>query len=108
MIFSQKKTTQAIQEQTRAIRESSNALNEILQTSAKNVIQENDKITNRNNQVLTNLVNSNTVDFSIVRTVSNLLIDKNKSQFSLEPVEGILIFFTINSSNRQQQIEMSL
>ena len=67
-----------------AIRESSNALNKNLQKSSK----EYDEITNRNNQLVTDLVISNPVDSSIVKTVSNLLNDKNKSQFSLEPVEG--------------------
>ena len=100
-------TTQAIQDQTRAIRESSNTM----QKSIKEGIQENakqyDEITNRNNQLLTNLVNSNQVDSSIVKTVSNLLNDKNKSQFSLEPItqdspRSSANLFTINPSNPQQ------
>ena len=73
--------TQAIQDQTRAIRGSSNALRKNLQKSNKERKREFDEITNRNNQVLTNLVYSNTVDSSLVRTVSNLLIDINRSQF---------------------------
>ena len=81
-------TVQAIHDQTRAIRESSNALNKKLQKSIKEGIQEYDEITNRKNQILTSLVNSNQVDSSIVKTVSNLLNDKNKSQFSLEPIMG--------------------
>ena len=85
-------TTQAIQDQTRAIRESSNTM----QKSIKEGIQEYDEVTNRNNQLLTFLVNSNQVDSSIVKTVSNLLIDKNKSQFSLEPNMGNPNLFTIN------------
>ena len=93
-------TTQAIQDQTRAIQESSNTLNKKLHKSVK----EYDKISNRNNQVLTNLVNSNTVDSSIVKTVSNLLNDNNKSQFSLEPVEGSSNFFTINPITNPQQV----
>ena len=87
---------------TRAIRESSNALNKNLQKS----IKEYDEITNRNNQLVINLVNSNQVDSTIIKTVSNLLNDKNKSQFSLEPVtqfgEGNPNFFTINPTNPQQ------
>ena len=75
-------TVQAIENQTQAIRESSNALKKNLQTSFKEGIQEYDEITNRNNQLPTSLVNSNLVDSSIVKTVSNLLNDKNKSQFS--------------------------
>ena len=93
-------TTQAIQDQTRAIQESSNTLNKKLHKSVK----EYDKISNRNNQVLTNLVISNTVDSSIVKTVSNLLNDNNKSQFSLEPVEGSSNLFTINPITNPQQV----
>ena len=91
-------TTQAIQDQTRAIQESSNTLNKRLHKSVK----EYNKISNRKNQVLTNLVNSNTVDSSIVKTVSNLLNDNNKSQFSLEPVEGSSNLLIFNPHNPQQ------
>ena len=89
---------------TQAIRESSNALNKNLQKS----IKEYDEITYRNNQLVTDLVNSNQVDSTIIKTVSNLLNDKNKSQFSLEPVtqsafgEGNPNSFTINPTNPQQ------
>ena len=87
---------------TQAIRESSNALNKNLQKS----IKEYDEITYRNNQLVTDLVNSNQVDSTIIKTVSNLLNDKNKSQFSLEPVtqfgEGKPNLFTINPTNPQQ------
>ena len=96
-------TVQAIENQTQAIRELSKALNKIIQKSIKEGIQEYDELTNRNNQLLTNLVNSNQVDSSIVKTVSNLLIDKNKSQFSLEPItQDNPNLFTINPSNPQQ------
>ena len=104
-------TVQAIKNQTQAIRESSNALNKNLQKSIKEGIQEYDEITNRNNQLLTSLVTSNQVDSSIVKTVSNLLNDKNKSQFSLEPItqsfaianaQGYPNLFTINPHNPQQ------
>ena len=95
-------TTQAIQDQTRAIQESSNTLNKKLHKSVKEGIQEYDKITNRNNQIVTDLVNSNQVDSSIVKTVSNLLNDNNESQFSLEPVEGSSNLFTINPTDPQQ------
>ena len=95
-------TTQAIQDQTRAIQESSNTLNKKLHKSVKEGIQEYDKITNRNNQIVTDLVNSNQVDSSIVKTVSNLLNDNNKSHFSLEPVEGSSNLFAINPHNPQQ------
>ena len=83
-------TTQAIQDQTRAMRESSNTM----QKSIKEGIQEYDEITNRNNQLLTNLVNSNQVDSSIIKTISNLL--NTQSQFSLEPIKGNPYLFTIN------------
>ena len=91
-------TVQAIENQTQAIRESSNTLNKHLQKS----IKEYDEISHRNNQLITNLVNSNQVDSSIVKTVSNMLNDKNKSQFSLEPIEGYPNLFTINPHNPQQ------
>ena len=83
---------------TQAIRESSNALNKNLQKS----IKEYDEITYRNNQLVTDLVNSNQVDSTRIKTVSNLLNDKNKSQFSLEPVEGNPNLFIINPINPQQ------
>ena len=89
---------QAIENQTQAIRESNNALKKNLQKS----IEEYDEITYRNNQLVTDLVNSNQVDSSIVKTVSNLLNDNNKSQFSLEPVEGSSNLFTINPTDPQQ------
>ena len=79
-----------------------NTLNKKLHKSVKEGIQEYDKITNRNNQIVTDLVNSNQVDSSIVKTVSNLLNDNNKSQFSLEPVEGSSNLFTINPTDPQQ------
>ena len=87
-------TVQAIENQTQAIRE-----------SIKEGIQEYDEITNRKNQLLTILVNSNQVDSSIVKTVSNLLNDKNKSHFILEPINGnreaAPNLFTINPLNPQ-------
>ena len=98
-------TVQAIENQTQAVRDSSNALNKNLQKSIKEGIQEYDEITNRNNQILTSLVNSSQVDSSIVKTVSNLLNDKNKSQFSLEPItQDNPNLITINPSNPQQVI----
>ena len=95
-------TTQAIQDQTRAIQESSNTPNKKIHKSVKEGIQEYDKITNRNNQIFTDLVNSNQVHSSIVKTVSNLLNDNNKNQFSLEPVEGSSNLFIINPTDPQQ------
>ena len=52
---------------TQAIRESGNALYKNLQKS----IKEYDEITYRNNQLVTDLVNSNKVDSTIIKTVSN-------------------------------------
>ena len=82
-------------------------MNKNLQKSIKEGIQEYDEITNRKNQLLTSLVTSNQVDSSIVKTVSNLLNDKNKSQFSLEPITQSFAqdnpnLFTINPHNPQQ------
>ena len=74
-------TVQAIENQTQAIRESSKAMNKNLQKSIKEGTQEYDEITNRNNQLDTNQGISNQVASSIVKTVSDLLNDKNKSQF---------------------------
>ena len=100
--------TQAIGQQTQgfvqAIRESSIALNKNLQKSINEGIQKYNEITNRNNQVLTNLVNSNTVDSSIVETVSILPNDKIRSQFNLEPVEECSNLFITNLTNPQQVI----
>ena len=50
--------------------------------------------------LLLTLVNSNQVDSSIVRTVSNLL--NTQSQFKLQPVEGSSYLFTINPHSPQQ------
>ena len=68
---------------TRTIHESSNTFHDNLQKSVKQGLEDYDEITNRNNQLLTNLVNSNQVDSSFVKKVSNLL--NTKSHFSLEP-----------------------
>ena len=100
-------TTQAIQDQTRAIRESSNTMQKSIKEGIQEKAKQYDEITHRNNQLLTNLVNSNQVDSSIVKTVFNLLNDKNKSQFSLEPItqdspRSSANLFTINPSNPQQ------
>ena len=60
------------------VQQSSNNINKNIHHSIKQGTQEFDEITNRNNQALTNLVNSNTVDSSIVKTVSNLLNNQVK------------------------------
>ena len=107
-------TVQAIENQTQAIRESSKAMNKNLQNSIKEGTQEYDEITNRNYQLVTNQGISNQVASSIVKTVSDLPNDKNKSQFSLEPImqstqsafgafgNGNPNLFTVNPSNPQQ------
>ena len=82
--------------QTRAIEEGIQASSNNLQT----ILQYYDEITYRNNQLLTSLVNSNQVDSSIVKTVSNLLIDKNKSQFSFEPITQDNLHSSAHSSAR--------
>ena len=99
--------TQAIENQTRAIEHNNNTLRVAMQNSIKEGIKQYNEITNHNNQLLTSLVNSNQVDSSIVKTVSNLLNDKNKSQFSLEPITQSFAqdnpnLFTINPHNPQQ------
>ena len=76
-------TTQAIENQTRAIEHSSDILNKNLQKSIKDA-------------------NSNQVDSSIVKTVSNLL--NTQSQFRLEPVEGNPNLFINNPFTNPQQI----
>ena len=76
-------TTQAIENQTRAIEHSSDILNKNLQKSIKDA-------------------NSNEVDSSIVKTVSNLL--NTQSQFRLEPVEGNPNLFIINPFTNPQQV----
>ena len=104
---SNEKQLQAIENQTRAIEHNNNTL----QISIKEGIKQYNEITNHNNQLLASLVNSNQVDSSIVKTVSNLLNDKNKSQFSLEPITQSFAqdnprssanLFTINPHNPQQ------
>ena len=97
-VESNEKQLQAIENQTGAIEHNNNTL----QNSIKEGIKQYNEITNHNNQLLTSLVNSNQVDSSIVKTVSNLLNDKNRSQFSLEPVMDNPNLFTINPSNPQQ------
>ena len=76
-------TTQAIENQTRAIEHSCDILNKTLQKSIKDA-------------------NSNQVDSSIVKTVSNLL--NTQSQFRLEPVEGNPNLFIINPFTNPQQV----
>ena len=106
----QNQTKQELSEkQIQALRESTQTTTQAIQHSSEFLIEklqkankENDEITNRNIQVLTSLVNSTQVDSSIVKTVSNLLNDKNKSPFSLQPVEESSNLFLINPTDPQQ------
>ena len=81
--YSTQTTTQAIENQTRAIEHSSDILNKNLQKSIEDA-------------------SSNQVDSSIVKTVSNLL--NTQSQFRLEPVEGNPNLFIINPFTNPQQV----
>ena len=99
---SNEKHTQAIEKQTKAIQESSDIVNKNLHHSIQQGIKDYDEISKKNNQLLTNLVNSNQVDSSIVETISNLLTDKTKSQFSLEKInDDNPNLFYINPHNPQ-------
>ena len=89
-------TVQVTKNQTQAIQESSNTLPK----SIKEGIQDYDEITNRNIQLLTSLVNSNQVDSSVLKTISNLL--NTQSHFSLKPIKSNPYLFTINPHNPQQ------
>ena len=82
-------TTRAIENQTRAKQYSSDIFNKNVQKTNKGRIQEHDEKSNHKTQVLTSLVNSNQVHSSIVKTVSTLLKDKNKSQFSFQLFSSI-------------------
>ena len=67
-------TLQAIQDQTRAIRESSNTM----QKPIKEGIQEYDEITNRNNQLLTNLLIPTKLILVLLRQFPTFLMTKTK------------------------------
>ena len=62
--------------QTRAIRNSSDVLNENLQKCIKEGIQVLDEISNSKNKLLQGRVNSNQVDSSNIKTIANLLSEK--------------------------------
>ena len=94
-------TRQAIENQARAIKEGIQESSNTLHDNLENNLQYYDDITNRKTQLLASLVNSNQVDYSIVKTVSNLLNDKNKDEFSLEPIDDNPNLFTINLINPQ-------
>ena len=111
--------TQAISQQTQVIDQQaqevsqavSRAVSQAITEQGKNQtrvikkgLREYNEITNRHNQLITSLVNSNQVDYSIIKTVSNLL--NTKSQFRLEPLtqdsqQHNCNLFTINPHNPQ-------
>ena len=71
----------------------------------KEGIQEHSEISTHNIQVLTSHVISNQVDSTIMKTVPTLPNDKNKNQFSLEPVESNPNLYTINPNSQQVLIK---
>ena len=81
-------------------------MNKSLQKSIEKGIQEYDEVFTRNIQLNAGLVNSHIVDTSIVKTISNLPNDKNKSHFRLEPVEGSSNLFTVNTNTNPQQVRI--
>ena len=109
-VESNEKQLQAIDKQTQGVTQAKEhskiTLRVAMQKSIKEGKKQYNEITNHNNQLLTSLVNSNQDDSSIVKTVSNLLNDKNKSQFSLEPITQSFTqdnpnLFTISPHNPQ-------
>ena len=89
----------------------SKAMESLTESSEKQVkaIEDSKNGTKFLNQIepnfLTTVDESNTVDPKIIQTVANLLNDKNKSQFSIEPVdEQHPNIFTINPQIDPQRI----
>ena len=92
-------TTQAIENQTRAIQESSQNLKKNytcsiekgtrIEKAKKDREYDADALTTGNNHYLTNLVSSNLVDSSKVKTVFNLLNDKNKVNLVWDLLKGV-------------------
>ena len=74
------------------------------QKSIKEGIQEYDEITKRNNQLIKDFVDSNQVDSSFVKIVSNLL--NTRSQFRLEPAEINPNLFIVNSTTNPQLVQI--
>ena len=72
-----------------------------------------DENTSSKNQLLTILLNSNQVDSSIVKTVSNVLNDKNKTQFyPINPQQVIIksttmIFLSCGNTGNLRDPELS-
>ena len=87
---------------TKTIQESTKTLNENIQKPVKEGIEKYNENTNRNNQLVTDLVHPNQVDFSIVKIVSNLL--NTQSQRRLDPVECNPNLFMINPNTNLQQV----
>ena len=70
-----------------------------MQKSVKEGIQEYNELSNHNNQLATDLFNSNHVNSSFVKIVSNLL--NTQSEFRLQLVKDNPNLFTINHTNPQ-------
>ena len=75
-----KAINEAAEEQRLALTESVKAIREANTSN----IEQYKYITEKNNKLLNQLVNSKSVDSSIIKTIANLLSDKNKSQFKIE------------------------
>ena len=100
---SQNQTKLESEKQIQALRDSTQTTTQAIGNQIR-AIQHSSDISNKSLQKLNKNVNSNQVDSSIVKTVSNLLNDKNKNQFSLEPVESNPNSFTHNPNNPQEVI----
>ena len=100
---SQNQTKLESEKQIQALRDSTQTTTQAIGNQIR-AIQHSSDISNKSLQKLNKNVNSNQVDSSIVKTVSNLLNDKNKNQFSLEPVVSNPNSFTHNPDNPQEII----
>ena len=93
-----KAINEAAEEQRLALSESVKAIREANTSN----IEQYKYITEKNNKLLNQLVNSKSVDSSIIKTIANLLSDKNKSQFKIEQNDPKNPnSFTINPINPQ-------
>ena len=93
-----KAINEAAEEQRLALTESVKAIREANTSN----IEQYKYITEKNNKLLNQLVNSKSVDSSIIKTIANLLSDKNKSQFKIEQNDPKNPnSFTINPTNPQ-------
>ena len=94
-----KAINESAEEQRLALTESVKAIREANTSN----IEQYKSITEKNNKLLNQLVNSKKVDSSIIKTIANLLSDKNKSQFKIEQNDPKNPnSFTINPTNSQK------